>query len=64
MDGGQIGIVGLVVRIGRLTELFGGVGVDQARVEVGLGEGVLDGMVIAARAFDSDETYLITANPV
>src|SRR5262249_2158010 len=55
VNGGQVGIVGLVARIGRLAELLSGEGMDDARLEAGRAEGALDDAVIAARAFDGDK---------
>ena len=58
VDGRQVGVIGLVARIGGLAVLLGGEGVNQARLEAGLAEGVLDGTVILAGAFDGDDEVL------
>ena len=55
VDGGQVGVVGLVAGIDGLAVLLGGEGVDDAGLEAGGGEGALDEAVIAAGAFDGDE---------
>ena len=55
VDGGQVGVVGLVAGIDGLAELLGGEGMDDAGLEAGGGEGALDDAVIAAGAFDGDE---------
>src|SRR5262245_47817750 len=55
MQGRQVGVVGLVARVGGLAELFGGEGVDNAGLEAGGGEGVLDRAVVATGAFDGDQ---------
>ncbi len=60
VDGGamnrlEVGVVGLVVGVGRLAKLLGGERVHEARLEVGLAKGILDGMVISAGALDGDE---------
>jgi hypothetical protein len=52
-DGGQIGVVGLVVGIGGLTILLGGEGMNQTRVPVAVAAGTLHGPMIFASAFDS-----------
>jgi hypothetical protein len=53
-DGGDVGVIGFVVGVGGLAVLFGGQGMDEARLEAGLAEGVLDGSMIFAGAFDGD----------
>jgi hypothetical protein len=55
VHGEQVAVVGLVVGISYLAELFSGEGVDDARVEGGGGEGALDEAVVAAGALDDDE---------
>ena len=55
VDGGEIGVVGLVAGVGGLSELLGGEGVDDADLEAGLGEGALDRSVVAAGALDGDD---------
>ena len=55
MDGGQVGVVGLVAGIDGLAILLGDEGMEDARLEAGGGEGALDEAVIAAGAFDGDE---------
>src|SRR5262249_8374979 len=47
-DGGEVGVVGLVLRVGGLAVLLGGEGVDQPGVEAGLAEGTLHGAVVLA----------------
>ena len=54
-DGGQIGVVGFIARVGRLAVLLGGEGMDQADLEAGLSEGALDGSMVFAGAFDGDD---------
>ena len=54
-DGGQVGVVGLVAGVGGLTVLLGREGMDQARFEVGLAEGVLHRAMVFAGAFDGDD---------
>src|SRR5208282_6666465 len=54
VDGGQVGIVGLVAGIDRLTVLLGGEGMEDARLETGRRKGALHDPVIAARAFNGD----------
>ena len=39
VDGGEIGVIGLVAGVGGLSELFGGERVDDADLGAGLGEG-------------------------
>ncbi len=60
MDGGgvdrpQVDVVGLVAGVFDLAVLMRGQGVEDADLEVGVGEGTFDGQVIAARAFDDDD---------
>jgi hypothetical protein len=55
MDGGEVGVVGLVSGIGGLTELLGGEGMDDADLESGGGEGVFDDMMISSGSFDDDD---------
>jgi hypothetical protein len=52
VDGEQVCVVGFVAGIGRLAELLGGEGMEQARLEFGRCECPLDDLVIAARTFD------------
>jgi hypothetical protein len=54
MDGGEVGLVGLVAGIGRLAKLLGGEGVDDADLEARGGEGGLDDMVTASGPLDGD----------
>src|SRR6266702_1612063 len=54
VDGGQVGIVGLVAGIDRLTVLLGDKGMEDAGLETRRGEGALRDPVIAARAFNGD----------
>ena len=42
MDGGEVGVVGLVAGIGGLSELLGGEGMDDPDLEPGVSEGGLD----------------------
>jgi len=58
VDGRQIGVVGFLTGVAGLAELLGGKGVDDADLEAGGGEGVLNRMVIAAGAFDGDQEVL------
>jgi hypothetical protein len=51
----EVPVVGLVIGIGDLAELFSGERVDDAGVEVGGGEGALDEAVVAAGAFDDNK---------
>jgi hypothetical protein len=55
VNGRQVGVVGLVTGVGRLAELFGGKGMDNAGLLAGGGEGLLGGSVVATRALDGDE---------
>ena len=43
LDGGEVGVVGLVAGIGRESELLGGQGMDDPGLEAGVGEGAADG---------------------
>ena len=54
-DGSEVVVVGLVVGIGWLAVLFGGVGVNDTRIEAGLAKGTLHGPVVIAGAFDGDD---------
>jgi len=54
-DGGQVGVVGLVVRVGGLAVLLGREGMHQPRLEAGLAEGALHGAVVLAGALDEDD---------
>ncbi len=54
MDGGEIGVIGLVAGVGGLPKLLGRERVDDADLEPGLAK-ALDGAVIAACALDGDE---------
>jgi len=54
-DAGQVGVVGLVAGIDGLAVLFGGEGVEDAGLEGGGGEGVLDDAVITAGTFDGHQ---------
>jgi hypothetical protein len=51
-SGGRLRLVG---RVGRLPELLGSKRMDDADLEAGGGEGVLDDMVIASGPFDGDD---------
>ena len=55
VDGGKVGVVGLVARIGGLAKLLGGVGVKDANLESRVGEGALDRAVVASRPLDDDD---------
>ena len=55
VDGLQVGVVGLVSGVGGLAELIGGQGIDDADLEAGVLEGLLDDPVIASGAFDDDD---------
>jgi hypothetical protein len=55
MDGGQVGVIGFGVGIGRLTKLFGGVGMNRTSIEGSGGKSILNGVMIAAGAFDRDK---------
>ena len=54
-DARQIGVVGLVARIGRLPIVPAGVRMDQACVETGLAKGVLHGPMVRAGLLDGDD---------
>ena len=58
VDGGQVGVIGLVAGIDGLAILLGDEGVEDAGLEAGGGEGALDNAVIAAGAFDGDEAVV------
>ena len=58
VDGGEIGVIGLVAGVGGLSELFGRERVDDADLGAGLGEGALDRSVVAAGALDGDDVVL------
>ena len=51
----EVGIVGLVARIGGLAELFGSQRMDRAGVEAGLDEGLLDREVIPPGSLNADD---------
>ena len=53
--GGQIGVVGLVAGVGGLPMLLGGQRVDDPDLEARLGEGTLDGAVVASRPLDDHD---------
>jgi hypothetical protein len=60
-DGGamnceQVRVIGLVAGVDGLTILLGGEGMQDAGLEAGGGEAALDEAMIAAGAFDGDET--------
>src|SRR5579859_3627721 len=55
VDGGEVGVIGLVGRIDTLAILLGDEGMKDARLEAGGGEGALDEAVVAAGAFDGDQ---------
>ena len=54
-DGGQIGVVGLVARIGGQAKLLRRERMHDARFEVGRREGALDRPMVVAGAFDGDD---------
>jgi len=58
MDGGEIGVVGFVTGIDALAVLLGDERMEDACLEAGGGEGALDEAVIAAGAFDGDESIV------
>jgi hypothetical protein len=58
VDGGEVGVVGLVAGIDGLAVLLGDEGVQDARLEAGGGEGALNEAVIAAGAFDGDKAIV------
>ena len=55
MDGGEVGVVGLVAGVGGLAELLGGEGMDDADLEPGVAEGGQDRGVEPPGAFDGDD---------
>ena len=55
LHGSQIGVVGLVAGVGGLPMLLGGQRVDDPDLEARLGEGTLDGAVVASRPFDDHD---------
>ena len=55
LHGGQIGVVGLVAGVGGLPMLLGGQRVDDPDLEARLGEGTLDGAVVASRPLDNHD---------
>ena len=55
LHGGQIGVVGLVAGVGGLPMLLGGQRVDDPDLEARLGEGTLDGAVVASRPLDDHD---------
>jgi len=55
MDGEEIGIIGLVSRIGRDAELLGRQGMNVPGFEPGRCEGVFDGKVINASLLDAND---------
>ena len=61
MHGSQIGVVGLVAGVGGLPMLLGGQRVDDPDLEARLGEGTLDGAVVASRPFDDHDLIRIPA---
>src|SRR3954470_4532140 len=54
-DGGDVDIIGLVARIDGLTELPGGVGMDEPGFEVGLLASALEVPMVSAGHFDGDD---------
>jgi hypothetical protein len=56
VDGGQVGVIGLVAGINGLAVLLGDKGMEDARLETGGGEGALHHAVISARAFDGGQS--------
>src|SRR6516164_200455 len=55
LDGGEVGVVGLVAGVGRQAELPGGQGMDDAGLEAGGDGGALHRQVIVAGALDDDD---------
>ena len=55
VDGGDVGVVGLVAGVGGLAELLGGERMDDADLEAGGGEGVADDVMIPSGALDDDD---------
>jgi hypothetical protein len=55
VDGSQIGVIGLVIGVPGLAELFGGQRVDDTHLEVGGGEGALHRPVVAAGALHGNQ---------
>ena len=53
--GHQVVDIGLVARIGRLTELFRGKGMHDPRLKSCLGKRPLDGKMVVPRALDGDD---------
>jgi len=54
----QIGLIGLVTRIGRHAVLLGGKRMHNARFKTGASKGPLGRKVVIARSFDDDESVL------
>ena len=54
----EIGVVGFVAGIGRLAVLLGGVGVKDADLDPGVGEGDLDRTVVASGPLDDGDHVL------
>ena len=63
-DGRQIGVVGLVARIGGLAVMLGGQRMNEACVKVGAAKGMVDQLMISAGPFDGDDeiTQLMDAH--
>ena len=55
MDCGEVGVVGFVAGIGGLAKLFGAVGVNDADLDLRLGESALDRAVVASRPLDDGD---------
>lgn len=55
VDGVQVGLVGLVARVGRQAELLGGEGMDGADLEPGIGEGPPDRLVVMTGPLHGDD---------
>src|SRR5262249_54277043 len=55
VNGGQVGVIGLVAGIDGLAVLLGGEGMEDAGLEAGGGEDALHEAVIPAGAFDGDQ---------
>ena len=58
MHSEEIGVVGFVAGIGRLAVLLGGVGVKDADLESGIGEGELDRTVVTSGPLDDRDQVL------
>ena len=63
VHGEEVGVVGFVAGIGGLAVLLGGVGVKDADLDSGSGEGELDRTVVASGALD-DNDHVLDAVPL